>query len=137
RQVPFDIKGTDTLDLVLTVNGIPVVTMELKTDNTQAVRDAVKQYKVDRKPTKNRPLRKPGRALVHFAVSNQDVQMTTVLAGLDTFFLPFNQGNDGHAGNPSNPTRSDTSYLWEEVFESELFLRILRDYALWEPSSKG
>lgn len=137
RQVPFDTTGTDTLDLVLTVNGIPVVTMELKTDNTQAVRDAVKQYKVDRKPTKNRPLLKPGRALVHFAVSNQDVQMTTVLAGLDTFFLPFNQGNDGHAGNPSNPTGSDTSYLWEEVFESELFLRILRDYALWEPSSKG
>ena len=137
RQVPFDTKGTDTLDLVLTVNGIPVVTMELKTDNTQAVRDAVKQYKVDRKPTKNRPLLKPGRALVHFAVSNQDVQMTTVLAGLDTFFLPFNQGNDGHAGNPSNPHGSDTSYLWEEVFESELFLRILRDYALWEPSSKG
>ncbi|MDN6499490.1 MAG: DEAD/DEAH box helicase family protein, partial [Yaniella sp.] len=137
RQVPFDTTGTDTLDLVLTVNGIPVVTMELKTDNTQAVRDAVKQYKVDRKPTKNRPLLKPGRALVHFAVSNQDVQMTTVLAGLDTFFLPFNQGNDGHAGNPSNPHGSDTSYLWEEVFESELFLRILRDYALWEPSSKG
>ena len=137
RQVPFDTKGTDTLDLVLTVNGIPVVTMELKTDNTQAVRDAVKQYKVDRKPTKNRPLLKPGRALVHFAVSNQDVQMTTVLAGLDTFFLPFNQGNDGHAGNPSNPHGSDTSYLWEEVFESELFLRVLRDYALWEPSSKG
>lgn len=137
RQVPFDTKGTDTLDLVLTVNGIPVVTMELKTDNTQAVRDAVKQYKVDRKPTKNRPLLKPGRALVHFAVSNQDVQMTTVLAGLDTFFLPFNQGNDGHAGNPSNPHGSDTSYLWEEIFESELFLRILRDYALWEPSSKG
>lgn len=137
RQVPFDTTGTDTLDLVLTVNGIPVVTMELKTDNTQAVRDAVKQYKVDRKPTKNRPLLKPGRALVHFAVSNQDVQMTTVLAGLDTFFLPFNQGNDGHAGNPSNPTGSDTSYLWEEVFEPELFLRILRDYALWEPSSKG
>ena len=137
RQVPFDTTGTDTLDLVLTVNGIPVVTMELKTDNTQAVRDAVKQYKVDRKPTKNRPLLKPGRALVHFAVSNQDVQMTTVLAGLDTFFLPFNQGNDGHAGNPSNPHGSDTSYLWEEVFESELFLRVLRDYALWEPSSKG
>lgn len=137
RQVPFDTTGTDTLDLVLTVNGIPVVTMELKTDNTQAVRDAVKQYKVDRKPTKNRPLLKPGRALVHFAVSNQDVQMTTVLAGLDTFFLPFNKGNDGHAGNPSNPHGSDTSYLWEEVFESELFLRILRDYALWEPSSKG
>ncbi|MCU9518746.1 type I restriction endonuclease [Corynebacterium sp. ES2794-CONJ1] len=137
RQVPFDVTGTDTLDLVLTVNGIPVATLELKTDNTQAVRDAVKQYKQDRKPTKNRPLLKPGRALVHFAVSNQEVYMTTVLAGLDTFFLPFNQGNDGHAGNPVNPTGSDTAYLWEEVFAPDLFLRILRDYALWEPSSKG
>ncbi|WP_082028500.1 type I restriction endonuclease subunit R [Corynebacterium humireducens] len=137
RQVPFDVTGTDTLDLVLTVNGIPVVTMELKTDNTQAVRDAVKQYKEDRRPNKNRPLLKPGRALVHFAVSNQEVYMSTVLAGLNTFFLPFNQGNDGHAGNPPNPHGSDTSYLWEEVLDTELFLRILRDYALWEPSSKG
>lgn len=137
RQVPFDATGTDTLDLVLTVNGIPVATLELKTDNTQAVRDAVKQYKVDRQPTKNRPLLKPGRALVHFAVSNQEAWMTTALDGLTTFFLPFNQGHDGHAGNPVNPHGSDTSYLWEEVFEPELFLRILRDYALWEPSSKG
>lgn len=137
RQVPFDVTGTDTLDLVLTVNGIPVATLELKTDNTQAVRDAIKQYKVDRKPTKNRPLLKPGRALVHFAVSNQEVYMTTALDGLDTFFLPFNQGNDGHAGNPVNPNGSDTAYLWREVFEPELFLRILRDYALWEPASKG
>ena len=137
RQVPFDATGTDTLDLVLTVNGIPVATLELKTDNTQAVRDAVKQYKVDRQPTKNRPLLKPGRALVHFAVSNQEAWMTTALDGLKTFFLPFNKGHDGHAGNPVNPQGSDTSYLWEEVFEPELFLRILRDYALWEPSSKG
>lgn len=137
RQVPFDTTGTDTIDLVLTVNGIPVATCELKTDNTQAVRDAIKQYKQDRKPTKNRPLLKPGRALVHFAVSNQQVYMTTVLAGAETFFLPFNKGNDGHAGNPSNPDGSDTAYLWQEVFEPELFLRILRDYALWEPVSKG
>lgn len=137
RQVPFDTKGTDTLDLILTVNGIPVTTLELKTDNTQAVRDAVKQYKVDRKPNKNRPLLKPGRALVHFAVSNQEVYMTTALAGLDTIFLPFNKGNDGHAGNPPNPHGSDTAYLWHEVFDPELFLRILRDYALWEPPTKG
>jgi len=137
RQVPFDTKGTDTLDLVLTVNGIPVATLELKTDNTQAVCDAIKQYKEDRKPSKNRPLLKPGRALVHFAVSNQEVYMTTSLAGDATKFLPFNKGNDGHAGNPPNPNGSDTAYLWQEVFDTELFLRILRDYALWEPPSKG
>lgn len=137
RQVRFDTKSTETLDLVLTVNGIPVVTMELKTDNTQAVTDAIKQYKRDRVPTKNRPLLMPGRALVHFAVSNQQVYMATVLAGNDTFFLPFNKGNGYHAGNPSNPTGSDTAYLWHEVLEPELFLRILRDYALWEPAKKG
>lgn len=137
RQVPFDEKGTDTLDLVLTVNGIPVVTIELKTDNTQTVDDAIKQYKQDRKPAKTRPLLKPGRALVHFAVSNQEVHMTTELAGAKTSFLPFNQGSSGHAGNPINPEGSDTAYLWQEVFAPEMFLRILRDYALWEPASKG
>ena len=137
RQVPFDTKRHDTIDLVLTVNGIPVVTLELKTDNTQTVWDAIKQYKNDRRPAKNRPLLKPGRALVHFAVSNQLVYMTTVLAGADTVFLPFNKGDNGHAGNPSSPDGSDTSYLWRDIFEKELFLRILRDYALWEPAVKG
>lgn len=137
RQVRFDTGSTETLDLVLTVNGIPVVTMELKTDNTQAVQDAKRQYRQDRKPSKNRPLLAPGRALVHFAVSNQEVYMTTVLAGAETVFLPFNKGNGDHAGNPVNPNGSDTSYLWEEVFAPELFLRVLRDYALWEPAKKG
>lgn len=62
------------------------------------------------KPTKNRPLLKPGRALVHFAVSDQEAY-TTALDGLKTFFLPFNQGNDDHAGNRVNPDGSDTAYL--------------------------
>lgn len=137
RQVRFDVNSTETLDLVLTVNGVPVVTMELKTDNTQAVADAIKQYRQDRVPNKNRPLLMPGRALVHFAVSNQEVYMATVLAGRDTFFLPFNKGNGFHAGNPSNPNGSDTAYLWQNVLAPELFLRILRDYALWEPAKKG
>ena len=92
-------------------HGIPVATLELKTDNTQTVPDVIKQYKVDRKPTKNRPLLKPGRALVHFAVSDQEAYMTPALDGLKTFFLPFNQGNDDHAGNPVNPDGSDTAYL--------------------------
>lgn len=139
RQVPFDAKDkTKTLDLVLMVNGIPVVTMELKTDNTQAVKDAIKQYRQDRNPNSGkRTLLKPGRALVHFAVSNQEVYMTTELKGASTFFLPFNKGDHGHAGNPVNPHGSDTAYLWEQVLQPELFLRILRDYALWEPAKKG
>ena len=137
RQVRFDTTSTETLDLVLTVNGIPVVTMELKTDNTQAVQDAIKQYRQDRVPSKSRPLLAPGRALVHFAVSNQQVYMSTVLSGAKTVFLPFNQGDGYHSGNPSNPNGSDTAYLWEKVLQPELFLRILRDYALWEPAKKG
>ncbi len=137
RQVRFDVESNHTLDLVLTVNGIPVVTVELKTDMTQQVQDAIKQYKHDRVPNRNRPLLMPGRALVHFAVSNQEIYMATVLDGRNTVFLPFNKGNGFHKGNPSNPNGSDTAYLWEEVLAPELFLRILRDYALWEPAQKG
>nr|WP_237744794.1 DEAD/DEAH box helicase family protein [Corynebacterium jeikeium] len=136
RQVHFDPKTNETIDLVLTVNGIPVVTMELKTDSTQSVAHARKQYREDRVPSPTRRLLQPGRALVHFAVSNAEVYMTTALKGSDTFFLPFNRGVDGGAGNPPIPGKSETSYLWEEVLERDMFLRILRDFAVWEPDAK-
>ena len=136
RQVHFDPKTNETIDLVLTVNGIPVVTMELKTDSTQSVAHARKQYREDRVPSPARRLLQPGRALVHFAVSNAEVYMTTALKGSDTFFLPFNRGVDGGAGNPPIPGKSETSYLWEEVLERDMFLRILRDFAVWEPDAK-
>ena len=115
RQVRFDTTTNETLDVVLTANGIPVVTMELKTDNTQTINHAIRQYKQDRKPGKNRPLLAPGRALVHFAVSNDLVFMATKLEGEDTVFLPFNQGNDGHEGNPPSSTGSPTNYLWRDI----------------------
>ena len=136
QQVHFDPKTNETIDLVLTVNGIPVVTMELKTDHTQSVALARKQYREDRIPSSTRRLLQPGRALVHFAVSNAEVYMTTALKGADTFFLPFNRGVNGGAGNPPIPGKSETSYLWEDVLERETFLRILRDFAVWEPDSK-
>ena len=135
RQVHFDPKTNETLDLVLTVNGIPVVTMELKTDHTQSVAQARKQYREDRIPSTARRLLLPGRCLVHFAVSNAEVYMTTALKGADTYFLPFNRGVDGGAGNPPVPGKSETSYLWEDVLEREAFLRILRDFAVWEPDA--
>ncbi len=69
RQARFDTKTNESLDVVLLANGLPVVTLELKTDNTQTVNHAIRQYKEDRKPGKSRPLLAPGRALVHFAVS--------------------------------------------------------------------
>lgn len=139
QQVHFEKGGLGEIDLVLLVNGIPVITMELKTDNTQSIDDAVAQYKHDRKPNRSsRPLLNPGRCLVHFAVSSREVMMTTELNGTDTVFLPFNQGTEeGRAGNPDNPNGYNVAYLWEWVCSPDLLLRILKDYALWEPSTKG
>lgn len=136
RQVHFDTQGNETLDLVLCVNGIPVVTMELKTDNTQAVAIARQQYRDDRKPSVNRRVLLPGRALVHFAVSNEEVYMTSELKGTATTFLPFNKGGNEGAGNPPVEDKSETHYLWEEVLERGQFLRILRDFAVWSPDAK-
>ncbi|GAA1350886.1 type I restriction endonuclease subunit R [Arthrobacter koreensis] len=137
RQVRFDTKTNESIDVVLLANGLPVVTMELKTDNTQTVNSAIRQYKEDRKPGRSRPLLTPGRVLVHFAVSNDLVYMTTKLQGGDTVFLPFNKGNDGHGGNPPSGTGSSTNYLWREILERTTFMRILKDFALFEPSRSG
>lgn len=133
RQVRFDSKTNESIDVVLLANGLPIVTLELKTDNTQTVSDSIKQYKIDRVPGPTRALLAPGRALVHFAVSNDLVFMTTKLAGSDTVFLPFNQGDDGHEGNPPSDTGSATDYLWREVLARPMFMRILKDFALFEP----
>ena len=137
RQVRFDTKTNESIDVVLLANGLPIVTMELKTDNTQTVNHAIRQYKEDRKPGRSRPLLAPGRALVHFAVSNDLVYMTTKLQGGDTVFLPFNQGDNGHEGNPPSATGSSTNYLWREILSRPTFMRILKDFALFEPSKNG
>jgi type I restriction enzyme R subunit len=125
RQVHYSTRNQKSIDLVLFVNGIPVATIELKTDFTQSVEDAINQYKKDREP-KGEPLLSFGhRALVHFAVSNSEVYMTTKLAGDKTYFLPFNKGNQGRAGNPINLDGSKTAYLWEQVFQKDNWLQIL------------
>ena len=131
RQVHFSTKDSRSLDLVLFVNGLPVATLELKTDFTQSVAEAIEQYKKDRHPKDPgghvQPLLGFGnRALVHFAVSNEEVWMTTRLAGATTYFLPFNAG-DGHGGkgNTANPHGSATSYLWEQVLDRDNWLMIL------------
>lgn len=139
RQVRFDTQTNETIDVVLCANGLPVVTMELKTDNTQTVNHAIAQYKNDRVPGPTRALLQPGRALVHFAVSNDLVYMTTKLQGAETFFLPFNRGSDGHAGNPPSDTGSASNYLWRDILARPTFMRILKNFALFEPnrSKKG
>ena len=122
------------LDLVLFVNGIPTATLELKSQFKQTVENAKRQYRQDR-PTNDPVTRKPEPlltfkrgALVHFAVSQAEVAMTTRLAGKDTFFLPFNRGTEeGGAGNPPAPDANSyaTAYLWEEVFAPDAWLKVL------------
>jgi type I restriction enzyme R subunit len=125
------------IDLVLFVNGIPVVTLELKSEFKQAVGNAIKQYKTTRMPIdpvtrKPEPLLTFKRgALVHFAVSQYEVFMTTRLAGDETFFLPFNKGTlDGGAGNdvPDDVNLYATDYLWNEVLLPDNLLNILARY---------
>lgn len=128
RQVFYSTSNQKSIDLVLFVNGLPVATLELKTDFTQSVQDAIVQYRTDRNP-KGEPLLSFGhRALVHFAVSNSEVFMTTQLQGPSTFFLPFNKGNEGRAGNPVNPDGSETAYLWERVLQKDAWLGILGQF---------
>lgn len=122
------------IDLVLFLNGVPIVTMELKSEFKQAIDEAKKQYRKTRLPkdpetNKPEPLLTFKRgALVHFAVSQYEAWMTTKLAGKDTFFLPFNKGTaDGGAGNdvPADQTRYATDYLWNEVLKPENILNII------------
>jgi type I restriction enzyme R subunit len=142
RQVRYSVHNENCLDLVLFLNGLPMATVELKTDFTQSVEDAVDQYRFDRLPRSKgqaaEPLLSfPSGALVHFAVSNSEVRMATKLAGPATRFLPFNKGDDGAAGNPPNPEGGHrTAYLWEEVWERESWLEILGRYLVAEKDSK-
>ena len=141
RQLRYSEVNGNCLDLVLFLNGIPVATVELKTDFTQSVQDAVDQYRFDRNPLakgqKPEPLLSfPGGALVHFAVSDREVMMATRLAGADTRFLPFNQGDHGAAGNPVNPRGHRTAYLWEQIWARESWLEILGRYMVGTRDAK-
>ena len=122
------------IDLVLFVNGLPVATLELKSEFKQSVQNALKQYKttrfaIDPATKKPEPLLTFKRgALVHFAVSQFEVHMATRLEGDDTFFLPFNKGTkEGGAGNdtPSDVNQYATDYLWNEVLLPDNLLNIL------------
>ena len=127
-EVVYSTKKADRIDLVLFCNGLPVATIELKTEFTQSIEDAKAQYKHDRKPA-GEPLLTAGRgALVHFAVSTSEVWMTTKLRGSETFFLPFNKGHNNGAGNPPNDDGARTAYLWEEIFERDTWLHILTKF---------
>ena len=127
RQLRYSPKNEKSLDVVLSVNGIPVVSMELKNPLTgQTVEDAMRQYRRDRDPREKFFTFKQ-RALAHFAVDTEAVHMTTRLAGRATHFLPFNQGYEHGAGNPPDPMGRTyrTAYLWEEVLQRDSLLELL------------
>ncbi len=127
RQLHFSPQSEKSLDLTLSLNGIPIVTVELKNPLTgQTVEDAIRQYRRDRDP-REMIFEFKRRTLVHFAVDTECVRMTTRLAGDATQFLPFDKGSDGGAGNPHDPAGRDyrTAYLWEEVLNRDSLLDVL------------
>lgn len=127
RQLHFSPKNERSLDVTLTVNGIPLVTLELKNPlSGQNVEDAMRQYRHDRDP-RERIFDFKKRTLVHFAVDTEAVHMTTRLAGTATHFLPFNKGSNGGAGNPLDAAGRNyrTAYLWEEVLQRDSLLDLL------------
>lgn len=141
RQLRYSVANENCFDLALFLNGVPVATAELKTDFTQSITDAIDQYRFDRlpRPKGGNPeplLAFPSGALVHFAVSNSEVHMTTKLAGPTTRFLPFNQGDAGGAGNPLNEHGHRTAYLWEKVWERESWLEIIGRYLVAQRDAK-
>jgi type I restriction enzyme R subunit len=127
RQLHFSPRSEQSLDVTLSLNGIPIATLELKNPLTgQTVEEALRQYRYDRDPREPMFAFK-WRTLVHFAVDTEVVFMTTRLAGTATHFLPFNKGHDGGAGNPPDPAGRTyrTAYLWEEVLQRDSFLDLL------------
>lgn len=133
RQLHYSLQNENSIDIVLFINGIPVVSMELKCQFTgQNTDNAIKQYKFDR-ATKDTLFEFKNRVLVHFAVDLSNVYMTTKLEGANTYFLPFNQGSNGAGnvggkGNPVNSDGYDTAYLWEQVLCKDRLLEILHKY---------
>ena len=129
RQVHYSSRDTGkSIDLVAFVNGLPIATFELKNQiTTQTVEDAVKQYKTDRDPRE--PIFALGRCMAHFAVDDRHVRFSPKLAGTASWFLPFDQGHNGGAGNPVNPDGVMTDYLWKRILEPRSLANIIENYA--------
>ena len=133
RQFAYSKHNNNTIDMVLTINGIPVVALELKNQyKGQNVENAINQFKYDRDP-KEFCFKFNHRILVYFAVDLYEAYMTTRLDGPATYFMPFNQGSNGAGvtggkGNPSNPDGYSTSYLWEEVLQRDSLLDLVHRF---------
>lgn len=127
RQVYFSPRDERSVDMVLFLNGLPIVTMELKNQLTgQGYAHAIRQYRLDRKPTDK--LFSFKRCLVHFAVDNNEAHMTTKVDGLKTHFLPFNKGNGNGKGNPPVQGKFATHYLWEDVLTKDSLIELTSNF---------
>lgn len=129
RQVHYSESDTfKSVDMVLSVNGLAIATLELKNPWTgQNVHNAIKQYRTDRDPRE--PLFEFGRCLVHFAVDPDEAYMCAQLAGNDSNFLPFNKGFNFGKGNPVNPKGHKTAYLWEDILPRRSLTNIIEQFA--------
>ncbi|MCW5520180.1 type I restriction endonuclease subunit R [Aureitalea sp. L0-47] len=126
RQLHYSIKNEKSIDMVLFLNGIPIITMELKNQLTgQNIYNSEKQYKEDRNPL-GEPLLQFKRCLVHFCVDNDKVSMTTRLSGLKTRFLPYNKGIE----NPSVKDDYRSEYLWNDILQPDSLLDIIENFVL-------
>lgn len=129
RQLRYSRDETQrALDIVLFINGLPIITFELKNSLTkQTVADAVEQYMRDRNPRER--LFEFGRCVAHFAVDDNEARFCTQLKGKASWFLPFNKGYNDGAGNPPNPNGIKIDYLWNEIFPRDGLTNILENYA--------
>lgn len=144
RQVHYQTAGNKSLDLVFFINGIAVATAEVKTEMTQTVHDAVLEYQTERKPIepdtrrKNYLLMYKRGAIVHFAISEDEIYMCTNLEPDRPKFLPFNMGNDGKAGNPKAPKGKayPTWYFWDIICQKDNWLKIFQNFIYEEVKKK-
>lgn len=129
RQLHHSAENTlDAIDVCIFLNGLPIITAELKNHYTgQTVQNAIKQYQDDRPATDQ--LFAPRRCAVHFAIDDEQIMMCTELKGKDSWFLPFNKGVNGGAGNPWKDSKILTEYLWQEILTKDSLADILENYA--------
>lgn len=139
RQLKYSTRNENSIDVVLFLNGLPIITVELKSEFNQSVGKAVTQYCEDRNPL-GEPLLTIGTgALVHFAMDQSEAHMTTALAGRTTKFLPFNRFSETGKVNPmpEGVTDHPSSHVWRKVWEPSALLHILKRYVTQEPSERN
>src|SRR5699024_7744156 len=142
RQFYYSTENKNSIDMVLSLNGIPIIALELKNQLTGQTVDNGKAQFMNNRNHREKCFHFNTRFLVYFAVDHYEVEMTTELKKTDTFFLPFNQGSNGAGkvggkGNPDNPNGYTTSYLWEKVLKKDTLMDIIQRFLHLEENGKS